>query len=84
MGLHIPYQTFEYRGRRANTLPLVPGQTEEVTFTAGTPGEYEFSHNVVGHRLPFPDSVGGIFPGPATNLKVYQGIEWFSQLAGLQ
>ena len=31
-------------------------------------------------RLPFPDSVGGIFPGPATT----QGIEWFSQLAGLQ
>ena len=35
-------------------------------------------------RLPFPDSVGGIFPGPATTQKVYQGIEWFSQLAGLQ
>ena len=77
-------------------------------------------------RLPFPDSVGGIFPGPATTQKVYQavapersaetkvgggggqvlfvinglphqsfvylecsrrhcyqGIEWFSQLAGL-
>ena len=31
-------------------------------------------------RLPFPDSVGGIVPGPATIL----GIEWFSQLAGLQ
>ena len=30
-------------------------------------------------RFPFPDSVGGIFPGPATT----QGIEWFSQLAGL-
>ena len=28
------------------------------------------------HRLQFPDSVGGIFPGPATT----QGIEWFSQL----
>ena len=25
-----------------------------------------------------------IFPGPATTQKVYQGIEWFSQLAGLQ
>ena len=35
-------------------------------------------------RLPFPDSVGGIFPGPATTQKVDQGIEWFSQLAGLQ
>ena len=35
-------------------------------------------------RLPFPDSVGGIFPGPATTQKVYQGIEWFSQQAGLQ
>ena len=35
-------------------------------------------------RLPFPDSVGGIFPGPATTQEVYQGIEWFSQLAGLQ
>ena len=22
-------------------------------------------------RLPFPDSVGGIFPGPATTQKVY-------------
>ena len=29
-------------------------------------------------RLPFTDSVGGIFPGPATTQKVYQGIEWFS------
>ena len=35
-------------------------------------------------RLPFPDSVGGIFHGPATTQKVYPGIEWFSQLAGLQ
>ena len=35
-------------------------------------------------RLPFTDSVGGIFPGPATTQKVYRGIEWFSQLAGLQ
>ena len=35
-------------------------------------------------RLPFPDSVGEIFPGPATTQKVYQGIEWSSQLAGLQ
>ena len=35
-------------------------------------------------RLPFPDSVGGIFPGPATTQKVYQGIEWFFQLEGLQ
>ena len=35
-------------------------------------------------RSPFPDSVGGIIPGPATTQKVYQGIEWFSQLAGLQ
>ena len=31
-------------------------------------------------RLPFPNSVGGMFPGPATT----QGIEWFFQLAGLQ
>ena len=35
-------------------------------------------------RLLFPDSVEGIFPGPATTQKVYQGTEWFSQLAGLQ
>ena len=35
-------------------------------------------------RSPFPDSVWGIIPGPATTQKVYQGIEWFSQLAGLQ
>ena len=35
-------------------------------------------------HLPFPDSVWGIFPGPATTQKVYQGIEWFSQLVGLQ
>ena len=34
-------------------------------------------------RLPFPDSVGGIFPGPATTQKVYQGIEWFSLLVEL-
>ena len=27
-------------------------------------------------RLPFPDSVGGIFPGSATQ-KLYQGIECF-------
>ena len=32
-------------------------------------------------RLPFPDSIGGIFPGPAITQKVYQGIECFSQLA---
>ena len=31
--------------------------------------------------LPFPDSVGGIFPCPATTQEVYQGIEWFTQLA---
>ena len=35
-------------------------------------------------HLPFPGSVGGIFPAPATTQKVYQGIKWFSQLAGLQ
>ena len=35
-------------------------------------------------RLPFPDSVGRIFPGQATTQEVYQGIEKFSQLAGLQ
>ena len=35
-------------------------------------------------RLLFPDSVGGMFPGPATTQKFYQGIEWFSQLVGLQ
>ena len=35
-------------------------------------------------RLPFPKSVGGIFHSPVTTQKVYQGIEWFSQLAGLQ
>ena len=33
---------------------------------------------------PFPGSVGGILSLPATTQKVYQGIEWFSQLAGLQ
>ena len=35
-------------------------------------------------RLPFPDSVGGIFSGPATTQNIYQGIKWFSQLAELQ
>ena len=35
-------------------------------------------------RLQFLNLVGGIFPGPATTHRVYQGIEWFSQLAGLQ
>ena len=33
-------------------------------------------------RLPVADSVGAIFPGPATTQRVYQAIEWFSQLAG--
>ena len=28
-------------------------------------------------RLPFPNSVGEIFPVPATTRKVYQGIECF-------
>ena len=37
-----------------------------------------------GARLPFPNSVGGIFPGPASTQKVYQGIEWFSHLVGRQ
>ena len=32
----------------------------------------------------FPDSVGGIFPGPATTQKVYQGIEGFSLAGGVQ
>ena len=41
-------------------------------------------HYVRPYSLPFPDSVGGIFPGLATAQKVYQGIEWFSQLVGLQ
>ena len=41
-------------------------------------------HITLDPRLPFPDSVGGIFPGPASTKKVHQGIEWFSQLAGLQ
>ena len=36
------------------------------------------------HRLPFTDSVGGLFPGPTTTQKDYQGVEWVSQLAGLQ
>ena len=38
-------------------------------------------HITLDPRLPFPDSVGWIFPCPATTQKVYQGIEWFSQLA---
>ena len=32
-------------------------------------------------RLRFPN-VEGIFPGPAATQKVYQCIEWFSQLHG--
>ena len=40
--------------------------------------------NITLHpRLLFP-WLGQIFPGPATTQKVYQGIEWFSQLTGLQ
>ena len=31
-------------------------------------------------RLPFPDSVGGIFLGPATTQKVYQGINSFEHV----
>ena len=33
-------------------------------------------------RLLFPDSVGGIFPGPATTQKVYHDIEWFFPAGG--
>ena len=33
-------------------------------------------------RLPFPDSVGGIFPGPATTQKVYQSINGFPSWQG--
>ncbi|XP_030838530.1 hephaestin-like protein [Strongylocentrotus purpuratus] len=51
MGLHIPYQTFEYKGRRANTLPLVPGQTEEVDFTVGSPGTWIINGNVYNYDL---------------------------------
>ena len=44
------------------------------------------NHNYVSAtletRLPFPDSVGGIFPGPATTQKVYQGIECFFPVGG--
>ena len=47
-------------------------------------GHLQGEHCTIDRRLPFCDSVGGIFPGPATTQKVYQGIEWFSQLAGLQ
>ena len=32
-------------------------------------------------RLPFPDSVGGIFLGPATTQKVYQGIDGFPRVS---
>ena len=30
----------------------------------------------------FPDSVKGIFPGPATTQKVYQGIDWIFPVGG--
>ena len=33
-------------------------------------------------RLPFPESVGGIVPGPATTRKGYQGIECFFLAGG--
>ena len=33
-------------------------------------------------RLPFPDSIGGIFPGPATIQKVYQGINGYPSWRG--
>ena len=35
-------------------------------------------YSALGPRFP------GILPGPATTQKVYQGIEWISQLARLQ
>ena len=35
-------------------------------------------HITLDRRLPFPNSVGGIFPGPVST------DEWFSQLAGPQ
>ena len=40
------------------------------------------SYFTLDPRLPFPNSVGGIFPGPATTQKVYQGIEWFPSWQG--
>ena len=33
-------------------------------------------------RLPIPDSVGEMFPGPATIQKVYQGIHSFPSWRG--
>ncbi|XP_041484093.1 hephaestin-like protein [Lytechinus variegatus] len=51
MGLHIPYQTFEYHGRRANTIPVLPGQTEEVDFTVGSPGTWIINGNVYNYDL---------------------------------
>ena len=38
----------------------------------------------LGHPVYSFIVVGGIFPRPATIKKVYQSIEWFSHLAGLQ
>ncbi|XP_071481629.1 hephaestin-like protein [Diadema antillarum] len=51
MGLHIPYQTFLYKGRRANTLPLLPGETEQVALTAGMPGTWILNGNVYNYDL---------------------------------
>ena len=45
---------------------------------------HEITNITLDPRLPFLDSVGGIFLVQPLLTKVYQGIEWFSQLAGLQ
>ena len=56
----------------------------EHLYTAMTPFWLSNDDITLALRLPSPDSVGGSFPGPATTQKFYQGIDWSSQLAGLQ
>ena len=64
--------------------PCIAPLGSESFFSFSAPQSKNQSNITLDTRLPFPDSVGGICPGPATTQKVYHGIEWFSQLAGWQ
>ena len=55
-------------------LPLYHSRLKMFPSTPAGEGQHIIT---LDPRLPFPDSVGGIFPGPATTQKVYYGIEWF-------
>ena len=87
--LHFVSRFDVYDKRAYSHHPIVTNALIVITFNTldprlPFPDLIVITFNTLDPRLPFPDSVGGIFPGPATTQKVYLGIEWFSQLAGLQ